>query len=170
MTVQSEHALQVAVARMLMLILDPDLTWWTALDHGAGKMSKASAGFRKARGVKPGLPDFMLMARLVHKPVIGIELKTDIGRVSPSQLDVADAWINMGHAIFIARSLEDVQQILEDHKFPMRRRMTLFQRRDHEPPRRSASAGYRRARRRGKPEDDLPVVQQHSAQKKRSLP
>ena len=29
----SEHALQVAVAHMLQVVLDPERTWWSAIDH-----------------------------------------------------------------------------------------------------------------------------------------
>ena len=31
----SEHALQVAVAHMLQVVLDPVKTWWSAIDHAA---------------------------------------------------------------------------------------------------------------------------------------
>ena len=62
----SEHALQVAVAHMLQIVLDPEHTWWSAIDHGAGKLSKRAAGMMKARGVHRGLPDFIVLTNGWH--------------------------------------------------------------------------------------------------------
>ena len=110
MAKQSEHGLQVACAHMLAVVLDPAQTYWSALDHGAGWMTPASAGLRKARGVKRGLPDFII---LFKSGLLGIELKADKGRLSPEQIETAEAWMALGHDIAVARSLEDVQEILE---------------------------------------------------------
>lgn len=132
---QLEHGLQVAVARMLELCLDPERTWWSGLDHAA-KLSPRYGADRKRRGVKPGLPDFIVMPRipyssqfLVRSPLhalIGIELKTKKGRLSPSQIAVSNAWTLMGHSIYVARSLKEVQEVLDHCRVPMRRRMTVF--------------------------------------------
>src|SRR5215468_2540906 len=123
-----EHALQVAVAHMLHVVLDPERTWWSAIDHGAGKLSKASAGMMKARGVKPGLPDFIVMWMSHHLSgeMIGIELKTDHGRLSASQEEIAERWGGLGFSVYVARSLEEVQEILEFMHIPTRTRMTIF--------------------------------------------
>jgi hypothetical protein len=123
MAKQSEHRLQVAVAHMLTVVLDPELTWWSALDHGAGWMTPASAGLRKARGVRRGLPDFVI---LFKSGLLGIELKSNKGRLSPEQIETAEAWMVLGHHIAVARSLEDVQDILEAWEIPMRTRMTFM--------------------------------------------
>ena len=123
MAKQSEHALQVAVAHMLAVVLDPAQTFWTALDHGAGKMTRASAGLRKARGVKAGLPDFIILAEHM---LLGIELKVDKGRLSPAQVETGHHWLSLGHDCVVARSLEDVQEILEAWEIPMRTRMTFM--------------------------------------------
>ena len=123
MAKQSEHALQVACAHMLAVVLDPAQTYWSALDHGAGWMTPASAGLRKARGVKRGLPDFII---LFKNGLLGIELKSDKGRLSSEQIQTAYAWMKLGHTIAVARSLEDVQEILELWKIPMRTRMTFM--------------------------------------------
>jgi len=108
---------------MLTVVLDPAQTWWSALDHGAGWMTPASAGLRKARGVKRGLPDFVI---LFKSGLLGIELKSDKGRLSPEQVETAEAWTALGHVIAVARSLEDVQDILEAWEIPMRTRMTFM--------------------------------------------
>ena len=123
MAKQSEHRLQVAVSHMLTVVLDPAQTWWSALDHGAGWMTPASAGLRKARGVKRGLPDFVI---LFKSGLLGIELKSDKGRLSPEQVETAEAWMALGHHIAVARSLEDVQEILLAWNIPMRTRMTFM--------------------------------------------
>lgn len=123
MAKQSEHRLQIAVATMLAVVLDPAQTFWSALDHGAGKMTPESAGLRKARGVKRGLPDFII---LFKSGLIGIELKSDKGRLSPEQVEIGERWMSLGHGIAVARSLEDVQDILEAWKIPMRTRMTFM--------------------------------------------
>lgn len=151
---------------MLLLVLDPSRTWWTAIDHGVGKLGPAEAGIRKARGVKRGLPDFMLMAYATWPTLIGIELKSDSGTLSEDQLDVADAWKDMGFPIFLARTQEDVFAILEHSKFPMQRRMTFFKEGAvHECARRLATTRHRRSpRRRTKPKNRLPMVQRHAAQ------
>lgn len=119
----SEHALQVAVAHMLQIVLDPERTWWSGIDHAA-KLSARYGGDRKRRGIRPGLPDFIIMPQ--NMPVLGIELKTNKGKLSPPQIETAVAWIHMGHNIHVARSLEEVQEILEFCHVPMRRRMVFF--------------------------------------------
>ena len=123
MAKQSEHALQVACHHMLTVVLDPAKTWFSSLDHGAGWMTPASAGLRKARGVKRGLPDFII---LFKSGLLGIELKSDKGRLSPEQVETAEAWMALGHVITVARSLEDVQEILLAWNIPMRTRMTFM--------------------------------------------
>jgi len=123
MAKHSEHALQVAVARMLAIVLDPEKTWWSGIDHGAGKMTPASAGLRRARGVKRGLPDIII---LFNSGLLGIELKSDKGRLSPEQIEAGNYWISLGHDIVVARSLEDVQEILLAWNIPMRTRMTFM--------------------------------------------
>jgi hypothetical protein len=123
-----EHGLQVAVARFLDLCLDPERTWWSAIDHGAGKMSKRSAGMMKARGVKRGLPDIILMWKTpdTHSHLIGIELKANTGKVSSAQEDVCMAWMTFSNVVYLAFSLEDVHAILVQCGVPLRRHMTFF--------------------------------------------
>jgi len=156
---------------MLQIVLDPERTWWSAIDHGAGKLSKRAGGMMKARGVKRGLPDFILMAQGKRSKeiglgfVLGLELKVGKGTLSPDQIEVRIAWLAMGHGYYVARSLEEVQEILEHCHVPMRRRMVFFPKQGspydggaHEPARRSVAARHPRARRQRKPKGDLPVV------------
>jgi hypothetical protein len=162
----SEHALQVAVAHMLQIVLDPQHTWWSAIDHGAGKLSKRAAGMMKARGVHRGLPDFIVLTNGWH--VLGIELKAGKGQLSDAQQLVAREWQMLGHGYYVVRSLEDVQRLLEHWGVPLRRRMTIFPtvKVPHVRPKRPAPARHRRARRQRKSKNHLPLVLAHAAQKK----
>ena len=155
MAKQSEHALQVAVAHMLAVVLDPAQTWWSALDHGAGWMTPASAGLRKARGVKAGLPDFII---LYQDRLLGIELKSEKGRLSPEQVETGKAWMALGHDTAIARSLEDVQAILDVWKIPMRTRMTFMGGRRNERAARTTQPRDRGPRRAGRAASRLSLV------------
>lgn len=161
----SEHALQVAVAHMLQLVLDPERTWWSAIDHGVGKLGKRAAGMMKARGVKPGLPDFVILVPGPEGSIpLGIELKINKGKLSPAQVELHEAWTRMGVRIFVARSLEEVQEILEFCRVPMRRRMTIFGA-AHDHPGRAARPRYPRAKRRRKPKDPVPLVLANATEK-----
>ena len=155
--VYREHSLQIAVARMLGIILDDERTWWTAIDHGVGWLGPKEAGIRKARGVKRGIPDFIVvwLDRL-----IGIELKAKGGRSTPEQIEVAATWSRLNHHVFVARSMEEVQSILIDCHVPLRTRMNFFSNSGggYERFGRPAPPRHRSARRRRKSKGYLPVV------------
>ncbi len=119
-----EHSLQVAVAHMLTVVLDPNLTWWSSIDHGVGKLSPATAGIRQRRGVRQGIPDILIM--WADGKFAGIELKINKGTLSPAQIETQDAWIRLGHGYYVAKSLEEVQEILEYCRVPMRTKMTFL--------------------------------------------
>lgn len=122
----TEHQLQVAVARYLDVALRAP-TWWTSIDHGAGKMARASAGLRKARGVKAGVPDILVFHPTGHHAsgvmritrVIGIELKAERGELSKAQWGVRDALEETGVSYYIARSVDDVEAILRPLGIPL---------------------------------------------------
>jgi hypothetical protein len=153
-----EHALQIAVAHMLQLVLDPERTWWSAIDHGVGKLGVVEATQRKKRGVKPGLPDIMLLVYGSWPCLIGIELKAGKGMATEAQRSVAMAWRNMGHRYEIARSLEEVQDILARHRVPTLRRMTFFSGGGHECHKRPAKTWHRSEGRGRKSKGHLSLV------------
>jgi len=166
----SEHSLQVAVNRMLQLVLDPERTWYSALDHAA-KLSPRYGADRKKRGVRAGMPDFIVMterlplgATSMYPAMFGIELKIKKGKLSPSQIEVRDAWQRVGNPIYVARSLEEVQEILDFCRVPMLRRMTFFGG-GHERAQRPAATRHPRPQRRGEPKGAVPLVLRHQAQK-----
>jgi len=120
---QVEHGLQVAVARLLELCLDPARTWWSGIDHAA-KLGPRYGADRKRRGVKRGLPDFLIFVE--DEPPLGLEIKTEDGRLQPSQRDLRSDWLRIGARYCIARSLREVQEMLVEHGVPMRQRMKIF--------------------------------------------
>ena len=118
-----EQALQIAVAGYLALALKPP-SFWSSIDHGAGKMTPASAGLRKARGVKPGLPDVLVMHPIFgHTLVIGVELKATVGRLSPSQHAVGAAFLGCNSHYFVARSVDEVEGFLRGVGIPLSARV-----------------------------------------------
>jgi hypothetical protein len=146
---------------MLAVVLDPDRTWWSAIDHGAGKLSKRAAGMMKARGVRAGMPDFLILS--YWHMAFGIELKTDKGRLSAPQRELHETWQRFHHPVFVARSLEDVQAILDERNVPVRNRMIFFGDRDGRPEG-APRPRHPGTRRRRKPKNHLPVLQRRSAQ------
>lgn len=115
-----EHRLQIDVTKWLRLALPESRlaqleVWWTAIDHAAAH-SALVGRLRKARGVRPGIPDYWFLFR---GRVITIELKTDDGDTSDSQdatqiaLEAAGAWWHC------ARSGEAVEAILRRHGLPL---------------------------------------------------
>ena len=150
-----EHALQIAVAHMLQVVLDPERTWWSAIDHGVGKLGVVEASQRKKRGVKPGIPDIIIMYGFAN--LIGIELKVGKGKLTGPQEDVGAAWAVFGCNVFVARSLEEVQDILIECGVPMRTSMN-FLGGGHERVERPAAPRHQRKKRRRKSESRLPVV------------
>ncbi len=99
-----EQALHIAVAQYLRVALKPPV-WWSSIDHGAGKMSPASVGLRKARGVKSGIPDIII---LWPNNKAGIELKAPGGRLSPAQKRTIEEWNAAGAYVGVCSSLEQV--------------------------------------------------------------
>lgn len=119
-----EHALQVQVAQFLAVALRAPTTW-TGLDAGAGKMTRASAGRRKARGVRAGWPDLLVMHPAPEGKgtlVIGIELKAPKGSMSEAQDDMMHSFFRAGAWYVTAKSLDAVVKALEFCKVPLHAR------------------------------------------------
>ena len=69
---------QVQLKILLDKWLDPACTFWTATDPVAASVT--SGAMSKKRGVKPGVPDILVLYR---KELITIELKSRRGQCSP---------------------------------------------------------------------------------------
>lgn len=119
-----EHALQAQVVRFFEAALRAP-TVWTGLDAGAGKMTKAAAGMRKARGVKAGWPDLLVMHPAPEGKgtlVVGIELKAPKGSISIAQAEMLNAFFKAGAWYVTAKSLDAVVKALEFCKVPLHAR------------------------------------------------
>jgi hypothetical protein len=117
-----EHDLHRWVASYLARALTPPV-FWTSIDHGAGKLTRTAAGNAQARGCKAGLPDilvFVPIALVEASRVIGIELKAAKGQLSLPQISTQAELAAAGVRCHLARSLDDVERILEDEGVPMR--------------------------------------------------
>jgi hypothetical protein len=127
-----EHDLQRWVASYLARALQPPV-YWTSVDAGAGKLTRTAAGNAKARGCKAGLPDILVFVPVALKHasvegpeatcVIGLELKAAKGQLSLPQLSTQAELKAAGVRCHVARSLDDVERILEAEGVPRRARI-----------------------------------------------
>lgn len=109
----TEYQLQCAIAEYLEFALPNDV-WWTAIPHGEYR-PKATAGRLKRSGVKPGAPDFMIVA----DPMIFIEAKAPKGRLSPAQTRFGIIATMHGHKFYEARSVDEVERALRECGVPV---------------------------------------------------
>lgn len=122
----SEHRLQMACAAFLSASLDSD-TYWTAVDAGQGAMNIRAGQLRKARGVKAGVPDIIV----VHNATFhGIELKTEKGRTSDTQSYAHEQIRAAGGRVCICRSVADVEVALRHWFVPLKATTLTAQERD----------------------------------------
>jgi hypothetical protein len=112
----SEHHLQAAVAEFLSFALPPHEAVFCSIPNG-GKRNKATAGKLKAEGLQPGAPDLLILWK---GRAIGLELKTRGGRLSPQQMAFSMRWTNAGGVYAVARSLEEVADLLGAAGVPLR--------------------------------------------------
>jgi hypothetical protein len=78
---------------------DPACTFWTATDPVAPSVT--SGAMRKKRGVKPGVPDTLVLYR---GKLIAIELKSRRGQCSRSQRLAREALLRAGAQWWVCRS------------------------------------------------------------------
>jgi hypothetical protein len=100
-----EAALQVQVARFLMLTLPSDIEWTSSLAGAHLGVSQRSK--MKAQGLRPGFPDLMF---LIRRRTHFIELKAADGRLSPDQIRIHAAI--HPDAIAVCRSVIEVRDAL----------------------------------------------------------
>jgi hypothetical protein len=106
--------LQRACAKFLNHAL-PSHVWFTAIDHATRSATEGQD--KKARGVKPGLPDLMFK---FDRRTVWIELKAVKGVVSDTQEDVRDVLVGNGDDWHVARSIDDVEAILRSYGLALR--------------------------------------------------
>jgi hypothetical protein len=113
--VHAEWRGQETIAKFLDLAL-PAEAFWTSIDMGPAR-SKAVGGMRKARGLKAGVPDMVIV---YQRTTLWIECKTARGTLSNAQKRVRFALLANGHHYAQARSLEDVIKACAAASIPLR--------------------------------------------------
>jgi hypothetical protein len=108
-----EEALHRSIVQYLAVALPAG---WIFHHSRNGGMSKAENGRAKAMGAMAGFPDLVMFGP--HAFTAFIEIKTASGRLSPEQRGVHDMLRSMGFPVGIARSLEDVDDLLEEWRVP----------------------------------------------------
>ncbi len=122
-----EQALQVEVARFLGHALKPP-TIWTAFPAGGG--GRVRGAFLKAMGLKAGWPDILVIHPTIatcgvrHPTMLGIELKAKKGSLSAVQKAVRSSFDAAGVPYLTARSVDDVESLLETFGFPLHARLS----------------------------------------------
>lgn len=111
-----ERELHAAVAQFLRLALRPPTTW-TTFPAGGGGLDRGRLLARL--GLRPGWPDIQVLhpapatadgcGRVI---VVGLELKTLVGRQSQSQRAIEDEFAAVGALYTLCRSIEDVHAAL----------------------------------------------------------
>ena len=122
----SEHRLQMATATFLAAVLPRD-SYWTSVDAGQGRMDVRAGQMRKARGVRAGFCDVLLIWR---GGFYGIELKASKGKVSDIQ-HITHAQIReAGGQVSVCHSIEEVETALRAWDIPLRGTTLTAQQRD----------------------------------------
>lgn len=115
----SEAALHKSVADYLRRALKPP-TIWTTIGHGGG--GKIRGAQLKAMGVQKGWPDIVVMTPnedISQTIVVGIELKSRKGTMSPEQKAMREAFMATWAWYFKATSVEQVETFLHAAKVPL---------------------------------------------------
>jgi hypothetical protein len=96
---QWEWAEQTALAAQLAELLDPAGVFWTAVDNQP--WSKVAGILRKRRGCRSGTPDLLILNK---GKLIGLEMKSRIGRMSRAQKEVRLEILRAGGTWWLCRS------------------------------------------------------------------
>jgi elongation factor P hydroxylase len=97
----SEAYLQTHVCKLLTAYARPEVCWWACPN---GEQRSAKTGQRlKQQGVKAGAPDLMFV---VGGGFYGLELKTEVGLMSPKQHVFREDLMRAGGTYHVARGLE----------------------------------------------------------------
>lgn len=111
----TEHKLQIALNAFLRLALPAD-AFLTSIDH-ARKQSAEAGMFQKMRGIRAGIPDMVIVYRGVAH---WLEIKTDMGVVSPAQKIVHEEIVRAGGRVAVVHSVTDVESVCRYWGIPLR--------------------------------------------------
>ena len=106
---RTEDRLQMAVCQHLRWRGTKGLLWF-AVPNG-GKRMPVEAQILKATGVKAGVADLIL---LHAGKAFALELKTETGRATDSQIEFVDAWRAAGGEAWIAHGISEALDRLEE--------------------------------------------------------
>lgn len=110
-----EQALHIAVAQYLDAVLPLENLFWTSIENNP--RSRIAGALAKARGVRPGIPDVLIIwLGIPH----WIELKAAAGSLSKVQRDVLPALERAGCRTTVCRSVSDVAGALDRWGIPQR--------------------------------------------------
>ena len=119
----SEHQFQIALAGYLHHALPLDALH-TAIDHATKSASEGQQ--KKRRGVKRGVPDYMIV---YGGRTFWLELKAVKGVLSEDQKLFGMTLMQNGHHWNVVRSVEEVEVLLRTYDIPLRATaMTAHQR------------------------------------------
>ncbi len=96
----------------------PDLKWLTHIGHG-GMKDPITAGNMKAEGLKPGLPDYLLLVKHNGYACLWIELKRPAangkysGRVTKFQEEWLEQALKCGHKAVVCFGYKDAISVIE---------------------------------------------------------
>jgi len=112
----SEHQEQVALFRWAEYATSafPELNLLYAIPNG-GYRHKAVAARLKAEGVKAGVPDVCLPVARGGWHGLYIEMKTERGRASKTQMQWLSALREEGYKVAICRGWETARGLIEDY-------------------------------------------------------
>lgn len=102
-----EQSFHRQVCEFLAVALRPP-TWFTTFPAGGG--GRLRGAFLKASGLRPGVPDLLV---LDAGHLLGLELKAGKGRLSPAQSSCHAALKAAGAEIAVCRSLDEVVAALD---------------------------------------------------------
>jgi hypothetical protein len=116
-----EDALQSSIVAFLERAL-PSCSYFASIPNGAHlagdpKRRARAMATLKATGLRPGAPDLFV----VHEGrFLGLEVKTEKGRLQDSQRSAADDITGAGGAYSVVRSIDDVCAVLSAWGVPLR--------------------------------------------------
>ena len=100
----TEDEFHISVAQLLDVCLAPP-TFYTTFPAGYGRLSKATSGRLRAKGMKAGMPDILIFD--AHR-VIGLELKIGGNSLSSAQRGTHAKLQAVGVKVYIVRALNEV--------------------------------------------------------------
>lgn len=104
-----EDELQKTTVDLLRKLAKPSV-YWTAINPGGNKLSRATAGRFKAMGVRAGCPDLSFV--LEDGKAAFIELKSGTGRLSEAQGEFQSWCIRQGVPFAIVTDMDQALAVL----------------------------------------------------------